>query len=158
MAKSKKKYIVVLPDWLPPELWDAFVDMRKTIKAPITDFAQTLAIEKLEGFRRNGHNPISLIKNSIFNSWRGFYLTRESEGKKPPDRNSYTPKEKKESVSTPESRKITKMIFALGKIYQTSSNSIERGKAKEEMDKLKLTMERNRNGKEIKVAEGDNKT
>ncbi|MGA1554268.1 MAG: hypothetical protein ACO35I_09655, partial [Burkholderiaceae bacterium] len=43
---GKKK--VPLPDWIPTDAWDGFVEMRVKIKKPMTDRAIKLAVGKLE--------------------------------------------------------------------------------------------------------------
>lgn len=62
-----------LPDWLPNDAWLAFVDMRKKIKAPLTDHAAKLAIAELEKLMNDGHRPRAVLEQSTMNSWRGLF-------------------------------------------------------------------------------------
>lgn len=62
-----------LPDWLPEDAWGAFVAMRKKIKAPLTDEAVRLAIEKLGELMQSGHRPRAVLEQSTLNSWRGLF-------------------------------------------------------------------------------------
>lgn len=62
-----------LPDWIPQATWDAFVEMRKKIKAPLTDHAMTLTVKELSDWRAEGHDPVAILNHSISKSWRGLY-------------------------------------------------------------------------------------
>jgi hypothetical protein len=62
-----------LPDWLPVDAWDAFVAMRKKIKAPMTDEAKRLAVIELEKLMQKGHRPRAVLEQSTLNSWRGLF-------------------------------------------------------------------------------------
>lgn len=62
-----------LPDWMPKEVWAGFAEMRKRIKAPLTDKAAELIIRDLESLKGEGHNPILVIEQSISRSWRGVF-------------------------------------------------------------------------------------
>ena len=65
----------MLPDSIPTSLWDEFRKMRKKIKAPMTEHAETLILCKLEKWRvENGANPIDILNESIEKSWRGVFL------------------------------------------------------------------------------------
>lgn len=63
-----------LPDWLPENTWNDYVDMRKKIKSPMTEKAKELAIGRLQGFKNNGYNIVDIINNSIMNSWKGLFI------------------------------------------------------------------------------------
>lgn len=74
--KKKTKTIVpniVLPDWLSEELWEAFKDMRRSIKKPITPYAQKLTIATLTGFHNRGLDANLALEISIQNSWKGVF-------------------------------------------------------------------------------------
>jgi len=64
----------MLPDWLPSSLWDEFKKTRKKIKAPMTDYAETLILDKLDRWHTEGADCISIINESIEKSWRGVFL------------------------------------------------------------------------------------
>lgn len=74
-----KKSEGTLPDWMPTEAWSDYVAMRKSMKAPLTPKAQSLAIAKLADLARAGHDPGAVLEQSILNSWRGLF---ELKGKK----------------------------------------------------------------------------
>ena len=71
-----------VPDWLPVELWNSFVEMRKKIKKPLTEHAKKLAINKLEGFRAKGYDVSGILSDSILNDWQGLYEPKEKPAKK----------------------------------------------------------------------------
>lgn len=67
-----------LPDWLPKPEWESFVEMRKKIRAPLTDRAVLLAVGKLEKFRAMGHDPAEILNKSVLNDWRDLYEPKEN--------------------------------------------------------------------------------
>lgn len=67
----------VLPDWLPLEAWQAFLDMRKKIKKPATDYAQKLLIKKLAAFYANDLDPSVILNQSTLNGWQDLYAPKE---------------------------------------------------------------------------------
>lgn len=73
---SKKTAVFSLPEWLEPDLWAEFLVHRKTLKKPMTEYAQKLAIKVLEKFRLAGHDPKASIDQSILNGWQGLFEPR----------------------------------------------------------------------------------
>ena len=78
VKKSKENNI--LPE-IPAELsesWNAFLEMRKTIKKPMTDNAKSLAYTKLMKLS-NGNLQIAnaILQESIINSWQGLFPLKE---------------------------------------------------------------------------------
>jgi hypothetical protein len=61
------------------EAFTDYVDMRKKIKAPMTDKAITLAINKLDKLS-NGDNDtaIAILNQSVMNSWKGLFELKTS--------------------------------------------------------------------------------
>ena len=68
---QKKEY--VLPDWLNRESWNAFIEMRRRIKKPLTDYGCQVAIKKLQKLKDAGQDPNAILDNSIMNSWQGIW-------------------------------------------------------------------------------------
>jgi len=66
----------VLPDWIPIEAWDAFMEVRKTKKAKATPYALSLIVKTLEKIRDAGHDPIEALHNSIRSSWTDVYMPK----------------------------------------------------------------------------------
>jgi len=83
-----------LPEWLDADLWHEFVEYRnKVIKCPITELAQTRAINKLEKYMNMGYKPEDVIHQTVDSGkWVDLYeprdkqqeaiLRREAEAKK----------------------------------------------------------------------------
>ena len=65
----------LLPSWIDPELWAAFVEMRKAKgkHAPLTETGKKLLIQKLARLREQGHPPNEIIAESVMNGWSGFF-------------------------------------------------------------------------------------
>ena len=70
-----KKFII--PEWVPADLWKAFIEMRKKIKAPMTDKAVELAIRKLQVLATQGYSPGDVLEQSILNGWKGLFPVKE---------------------------------------------------------------------------------
>jgi hypothetical protein len=64
---------LVLPDWLPRETWEDFVEHRKERKSAMTDRAKRIALRKLEELKQAGNDPKKVIEQSIFRNWEGFF-------------------------------------------------------------------------------------
>jgi hypothetical protein len=75
----KKTAPVTLPDWLDADLWREFLAHRKTLKKPMTDYAQSLAFKLLQRMKDAGHDPRDSIEQSIFNGWQGLFEPRAVE-------------------------------------------------------------------------------
>jgi hypothetical protein len=68
----------MLPDWIPKPQWDAWVEMRVTIKKPLkTQHAITLAINTLQKFKDEGMDVGAVLDQSTMNSWQGLFPVRE---------------------------------------------------------------------------------
>lgn len=65
-----------LPDWIPADAWGGYVAMRKQIKKPLTDYAQKLAIGKLQDLMLQGQSVQAVLEQSIFNSWQGLFAIK----------------------------------------------------------------------------------
>ncbi len=64
---------VEIPDWIKPETWSAFKEMRQKIRAPLTDSAAKLLLNKLARFRAADDDPNLVLEQSIMNSYRGVF-------------------------------------------------------------------------------------
>ena len=73
-----------LPAWIPFEQWNAYIEMRKGIKKPLSLHALKLAIHTLEELRQAGHDVVAVLNQSIFNNWKGLFAVRGApHGKQP---------------------------------------------------------------------------
>jgi pyocin large subunit-like protein len=66
-----------LPDWLPDDPWQAFRDMRKTIRKTMTPYAEQLVIKELQSLMAKGHDPTLVLQQSIKNSWQDVYALKK---------------------------------------------------------------------------------
>jgi hypothetical protein len=59
------------------EAWAAFLDMRKTMKRPATEYAQKLLIRKLESLsERNRNRAVEILEQSIVKCWQDLFPIR----------------------------------------------------------------------------------
>jgi len=65
--------VAVIPDWIPLETWEAFIQMRKRIGKPPTDYALKLIIAKLDRFRSNGQDVKQVLEKSITSGWQDVF-------------------------------------------------------------------------------------
>lgn len=77
-SSSIKKVVAVLPDWLPKQTWEEFLEMRKRIKKPPTEYAKSLLIAKLDKFRGNGQNIKDVLEKSITSGWQDVFEIKEN--------------------------------------------------------------------------------
>lgn len=74
-TQKKKATVVafVLPDWIEKETWDAFIQMRKRIGKPPTDYALKLIVDKLVRFKANGQDVKQVLEKSITSGWQDVF-------------------------------------------------------------------------------------
>lgn len=75
-----------LPDWIPEDAWQGFVDMRKKAKAPLTERAKTLTITALDKLRAEGHDPAAVLNQSTMNGWKGVFPLKGGDNREPAKR------------------------------------------------------------------------
>ena len=82
-TNRKKKEVVYYPnDESLNKAFADYVDMRKKIKAPMTDRAIELAIKKLNDLSAGDNDvAIKIIEQSIMNSWKGLFELKEDSKK-----------------------------------------------------------------------------
>ena len=71
--KDKKEEPNNIPDWIPKEAWEGFVEMRKKGKAPLSDRAMKLAITELGKLKEQGNDPEQVLNQSVMNGWKALY-------------------------------------------------------------------------------------
>jgi len=69
-----------LPDWVKPEDWLDFSEMRKKQRKPMTERAAKSIIKKLEQFRSQGHDTATILEQSIRNGWQDIYEPKGAGG------------------------------------------------------------------------------
>lgn len=72
-TEALKKTSASLPDWLPKEAWDGYMEARKKAKKPTTDRAKKLLIAKLEGFKDAGYDVAAALDASTEAGWSSVY-------------------------------------------------------------------------------------
>lgn len=69
----------VRPDWIDSETWDAFEEMRKKIRKPMTDQARKNICSRLLEFKNSkGDDPGLVLQQSITNSWQDVFELRRN--------------------------------------------------------------------------------
>ncbi len=68
-----ERYIFTVPDWIPQEAWDAFLEMRQKIKKPLTEYAKYLLVKELEKLKLNGNPPEMVLNQSTLKNWQGIF-------------------------------------------------------------------------------------
>jgi hypothetical protein len=74
-AKTK----AVIPPWVPAAEWEAFADMRRKCRKPMTDKAIELKVALLGRLKTLGYDPAAVLNQSTGNSWSDLYPIK-SEG------------------------------------------------------------------------------
>lgn len=69
--------MIPLPSWIDPEAWDAFVQMRREIKKPLTHRAAVLILKDLTEIRDKEHCPNAALDQSTVCCWRGVWPAKE---------------------------------------------------------------------------------
>jgi hypothetical protein len=71
--RTTKGDAFVLPEWVPTAQWNAWLDMRKKARKSPTDYAMTLAVRKLDDFRKCGNDPGAVLDQSTGAGWPDLY-------------------------------------------------------------------------------------
>jgi uncharacterized protein YdaU (DUF1376 family) len=66
-----------IPDWIPTDPWNAFLEMRIAQKKPPTKRAISLLIGKLERLRSSGHDPGAVLDQSTLRNWTDIYEIKD---------------------------------------------------------------------------------
>lgn len=80
-----------LPDWVPPDSWAAFADMRQRMRAPLTPHARKLILRRLERLRSEGFEPAAVLDQSVERGWRGVFGISQEGGRSGTDRQGGRP-------------------------------------------------------------------
>ena len=68
-----------IPEWIPRETWDAFIEVRKAKKCPNTERALKMIVTKLDKFKSQGISLKEVMELSIVNGWKDVYEPRKGE-------------------------------------------------------------------------------
>ena len=64
-------------DWISPESWAAFREMRRKMRAPLTPYAERLIERELVRLKSLGHDPQACLDQSIMLAWRDVFPLRD---------------------------------------------------------------------------------
>ncbi|MBB76599.1 MAG: hypothetical protein CMJ75_19000 [Planctomycetaceae bacterium] len=64
---------IPLPDWLPEQPWNDWLEMRKHIGKTPTQAAMKIAIDRLATLRESGQDPGDVLNQSTMNNWVGVF-------------------------------------------------------------------------------------
>jgi hypothetical protein len=82
--KQKKPSVAVatftLPPWVEVDAWNAYDEMRKKIRKPMSDHARDLILKKLEGFEARGMSSTDALNASTENCWTGVFEPKSQNG------------------------------------------------------------------------------
>jgi len=84
--QEEEKFI--LPNWVPVDLWNDFLVIRKKKGAKDTPRALKILLAKLTGIRDKGENPQDVLERAIVNSWKSVYPSKDQS---PPPRKHLGP-------------------------------------------------------------------
>ena len=59
------------------EALEGFVEMRKQVKAPLTEHALSLLLRKLDGLGRSDAEKVEIVNQSVMNNWKGFFALKQ---------------------------------------------------------------------------------
>lgn len=64
---------VELPEWINPEAWDCYLDVRRKRRALLTAGALNAVLHRLDEFRARGHDPNEILATSFRSNWPDVY-------------------------------------------------------------------------------------
>mgnify|MGYP001561468072 CR=1 FL=1 len=67
-----------LPDWIPAQQWEAWLESRAKARKSPTAFAKKLAVAKLQDLEEQGHSPAAVLAQSAFNGWSGLFPVKDA--------------------------------------------------------------------------------
>lgn len=76
VVEGSQRFTFKPPGWVPADAWSAFVEMRRKIRAPLTNHAAKLAVDELDSLRSTGDDPVAVLNQSVMNSWRGLFAVK----------------------------------------------------------------------------------
>jgi hypothetical protein len=82
-TEKKQKGVATLPDWIPVEAWNGWLEVRQRNKAPNTARALNLAMRDLERLKGQGHDPVAILENATVRGWRGLFPPSKVNGAEP---------------------------------------------------------------------------
>lgn len=70
---NRKGKDIYIPDWISQEAWNGYLEMREAKKKKPTERALKLIIDKLDQWRKKGHDPTDILNSATVNGWTDVY-------------------------------------------------------------------------------------
>lgn len=103
----------------------AFIEMRKKMKAPMTEQAVKLALNKLSSLTQDEEEAIKIIEQSIEHGWKSFYPLKEEKPKtRQEELHQLYEKYKKEEEESGQKRHDDPDEFSFSDIFQLESGEL----------------------------------
>jgi hypothetical protein len=90
ISPAKRGQSFALPEWVPEAEWLGFCEMRRRIRAPLTDRAKGQIVRQLEQLHARGHPPGRVLDQSTANAWRGVFELKDGTNDRNLGRNTAT--------------------------------------------------------------------
>lgn len=74
--EKKETALEVLPEWLPANRWQDFIEHRKALRKPMTDKARTRMLTHLADLKAQGHDVLTLMDTAIRSGWQDVYAPK----------------------------------------------------------------------------------
>lgn len=71
--------MIPLPDWVPVDLWEAYVAQRKKDRKALCTATAARRLAELTAWKNAGHDPATVIEEALNGHWLKFYEPREVE-------------------------------------------------------------------------------
>ena len=78
--KKKEEQLPEIPDWIPKDSWQAFLDNRRHLRSPMSPRAAAMMIKQLEYFKASGQDPGAVLDQSVANGWKGVFELKRTRG------------------------------------------------------------------------------
>lgn len=75
--KEGENFVLPLPDWLPLNDWNDYLESRNKRGKKATNRAKQLVIIKLDELRTSGNDPGMVLRESIVNGWTGVFKLKQ---------------------------------------------------------------------------------
>lgn len=76
--REKEKEELALPDCIPARVWETWVNYRVDCKLTINNATLVAQALQLETWFNMGYEPADIIKNSIFQGWKGLFISQST--------------------------------------------------------------------------------
>ena len=96
---------------------NAFEDMRKKIKKPLTETAKKLLVGKLKKLEADGNPPVLVLEQSIMNCWQGVFELKEKPAVETPAPEYHYPKPEDDDgcrIAVPEGATLSDLLRLCG--------------------------------------------